>query len=81
MRSFVVSALVAATVLGGAAVSLPAAANAATRHYSHHRAPPAPYVHRDPYRSFNQFDPPAAVPVVPADPYSTYRWPPSGGAT
>jgi hypothetical protein len=81
MRSFIVSALAAATVLAGAAVSLPAVANAATRHHPHHRDHLAPYVHQNPYRSFNQFDPPPVVPVVPADPYSTYRWPPSGGAT
>lgn len=82
MRSFIVSAVVAATAIAGAAVGLPAEANAAARHHPHHRAHiVAPYVRQDPYRSFNQVDPPAPVPVMPADPYSTYRWPPSGGAT
>ena len=78
MRSLIVSAVAAATVLAGAVVSLPAAANAAARHHSQHRAHVVPTARQDPYRSFNSYDPPA---VVPVDPYDTYRWPPSGGAT
>jgi len=78
MRSLIVSALVAATVVAGAVVGLPAAANAAARHHPHHRAHLVPTVRQDPYRSFNAIEPPV---VAPVDPYATYHWPPSGGAT
>jgi hypothetical protein len=76
MRSLLVSAFATTAVLASAAIILPADANAAARH-PHHRARVVTHVRPDPYRSFNMVDPP----VVRADPYLNYRWPPSGGAT
>jgi hypothetical protein len=76
MRSLLVSIFAATAVFASAATILPAHANAAARH-PHHRAHVVAHVRQDPYRSFNMVDPP----VVRADPYLNYRWPPSGGAT
>jgi hypothetical protein len=76
MRSLLLPALAAATVLAATATGLATDANAAVRH-PHHRAYVAHTVRQDPYRSYNAIDPP----VIPADPYQNYQWPPSGGAS
>jgi hypothetical protein len=54
MRSFLISAVAAATVLAGTAVSLSTDANAAAR-YRHHRVYLGPFVRHYPYGAFDAY--------------------------
>ncbi len=76
MRSFLFSALAAATVVAATVTGFATDASAAARR-PHQRAHVAPLVRQDPYRSFNTINPRG----FSADPVDSYRWPPSGGAT
>lgn len=75
MRSFLLAALAATTVIAATSVGLTTDASAAARR-PHHHARVAPDVRQDPSGAFNQF----TAPSVP-DSALSYRWPPSGGAT
>lgn len=76
MRSLLLSALAATTVLATTAIGLSTDANAAARR-PHHRTHIVPYVRQDPSGSFNAL----GTPGFAVDPAPVYRWPPSGGAT
>ncbi len=90
MRTFLISAIAAATVLAGTAVSLTTDANAAVR-YRHHRVYLGPGVRPDPYGAFNAYGaygafagPNFNVPTGRRDvnPLSgTPRWNAAGGAS
>jgi len=67
MRSFVLSALAAATVLTVSAAGLSTHANAAARRH-HHHVQVAPYVRDYPYGSFNMFVPRGYVAPAPMSP-------------
>ena len=56
MRTFLLSAIAATTVLASAAIGLSSDANAASRR-PQHRTQPAPVVQQDPYRPVNTFAP------------------------
>ena len=82
MRTFLVSAIAATTVLASTALGLSNDANAASRR-AQRRAQPAPIVRQDPYRAFNTFGP--GVRQVDTrrnvNPISgTPRWNAAGGA-
>lgn len=82
MRTFMLSAIAATTVLASAAIGLSSDANAASRR-PQHRTQPAPIVRQDPYGPFNTFGP--GVRQVDTrrnvNPISgTPRWNAAGGA-
>ena len=82
MRTFLVSAIAATTVLASAAIGLSSDANAASRH-AQRRAQPAPIVRQDPYGSFNTFAPGVSALDTRrnVNPISgTPRWNAAGGA-
>jgi hypothetical protein len=82
MRTFLLSAIAASTVLASTAIGLSSDANAASRH-AQRRVQPAPIVRQDPYGSFNTFAPGVSAfdtrrNVNPIS--GTPRWNAAGGA-
>lgn len=81
MRSFLLSALAAGTVIAATSVGLATDASAATRHVRHAAPVAAPVVRQDPSNSFNTYDVPGPTGRRDVNPISgTPRWNASGGA-
>jgi hypothetical protein len=80
MRSLILSALAATTIIAASSVALTTDASAATRHVRH-TAPVASVVRQDPYTSFNTYEtfiPSGRRDVNPIS--GTPQWNASGGA-